>query len=638
MADAGGTTETRFDRYQNRRDVSSVPPQGGYVAKRCPLRVQLDVYPPAGATAAEPAPVERLRMDDGIAFEATVFAELVALHPTAVLVDGTQHAAAQEADTLAAMASGAPIVLGGRLPTDLVGRRAGKPDLLVRAERTSAGAWAYHPVDVKHHLTLDVRAPKRPELGAVVAGLADPGHSAATLATDVVLRPHRGDRLQLAHYHRMLEATPHASATAMGAIIGTEQQVVWQPLDKPVLQQQWDRSPSSNESALQRYDFEFAFRLDVLAAAAEGAPIVEPVSISECGSCPWNGWCRPQLLAADSVSFVPGYGYKEWHALRRAGITSRAQLAALDLHSARVRDAYDAITPLTDAYKAAALLPPHAPIADVVGKGAKKRIATFEARGIRTAGDLVALDPAVVALSGQPLRSLADAVHGAQVLAKGGRPELRYGLAQLEVPSAQVEIDIDMENAIDGTAYLWGARLGDTYHPFVSWDRPGPANEAHVFAAFWAWLTDTRRTSAAAGHTVAVYCWYQGAESRALRSGAKAAADHLEMADAPAEVEAFLTGDQFVDLYDVFSTQLITGTSAGLKTVATKAGFAWRDTDPNGADSMAWHAEAVGAEDQATRDAARARLLAYNEDDVRATAVVRAWMRDDLANPEKVTR
>ena len=631
MTDVGGEAETGFDRYRNRRDVRAVPPQGGYVAKRCPLRVQLDVYPPEGVVPMEPAAVEQLRMDEGIAFEAEVFAELLALHPTAALVDGSQVAAGQEANTLAAMADGAPVVLGGRLPTDQAGRRVGKPDLLVRAERRPDGAWAYHPVDVKHHLTLDARAPKRPELGALVSALNEPGHALAALATDFALRTRRGDRLQLAHYHRMLECTPHASASAMGAIIGTERQVVWQRLDTPSIQQQWDRSPSSNESALQRYDFEFAFRLDVLAAAAAGEPIVEPVSINECSSCPWNGWCRPQLVAADSVSFVPGYGYREWHALRRAGITSRAQLAALDLRSARVRDAYDAVADLAEAYALAASAGASASVADVVGKGAKRRIATLAAHEIHTAADLLALDPAVVALSGQPLRSLADAVHGSQVLAKGGRPELRHGVDRLVVPSADVEIDIDMENALDGTAYLWGTRLDQTYHPFVSWDSSGPEVEAQVFAGFWGWLSDCRAASAAAGHTLAVYCWYQGAESRALRSGARAAAQHLGQVDAPAKVEAFLASEQFVDLYEVFITQLITGTSAGLKTVANTAGFAWRDTDPNGADSMAWHAEAVGAIDHDVRESARARLLAYNEDDVRATAAVRAWMRTDLA-------
>ena len=188
MTDVGGEAETGFDRYENRRDVRAVPPQGGYVAKRCPLRVQLDVYPPEGVVPMEPAAIEQLRMDDGIAFEAEVFAELLALHPTAVLVDGNQVAAGQEADTLAAMADGAPVVLGGRLPTDQAGRRVGKPDLLVRAERRPDGAWAYHPVDVKHHLTLDVRAPKRPELGALIR---DAGGRAARIPGAVGRRPRR---------------------------------------------------------------------------------------------------------------------------------------------------------------------------------------------------------------------------------------------------------------------------------------------------------------------------------------------------------------------------------------------------------------------------------------------------------------
>ncbi len=631
MSGTDGETALAFERYENRRDVREVPPQGGYVAKRCPLRVQLDLYPPPGALPLDAAPVDRLRMDDGIAFEALMFAELVGLHPSAVVIDVSRSAAAQEADTLAAMADGAPLVIGGRLPTDLAGRRVGKPDLLVRAERRPNGAWAYHPADVKHHRTLDAAVPRRAELGALMASLVHPAHADATVSEHSVPRSHKGDRLQLAHYHRMLEVTAHGSALAVGAIVGTEQAVVWQRLDVPAMQQQWDRRRSSNETVLQRYDFEFAFRPDVLAAAAAGEPIVEPVAVNECASCPWNGWCRPQLEAADSVSFLPGYGYQEWHALRRAGITSRSQLAQLDPHTARVRDAYDAVHSLAAAFSAAAEVPPETPVAEVVGARSTKRLAVLAEHGIETAGDLQVLDPAVVALSGQPLGSLAEAAHGARVLASGGRPQLRYGLHELVVPSAQVEIDIDMENAIDGTPYLWGAWNSDGYHAFADWAPSGPEVEARVFAAFWAWLGARRLAAAAAGETVAIYCWYDGAESRALRSGAWAAAECLGLVDAPAEVEGLLASADFVDLYRVFSEQLVTGTSAGLKTVAHTAGFAWRDADPSGAGSMAWHAEAVGAANPGVRDAARARLLAYNEDDVRATAAVRAWMRADLA-------
>jgi len=92
-------------------------------------------------------------------------------------------------------------------------------------------------------------------------------------------------------------------------------------------------------------------------------------------------------------------------------------------------------------------------------------------------------------------------------------------------------------------------------------------------------------------------------------------------------VAELLASDQWVDLLEEFRTQLITGLGNGLKVVAGLAGFSWRDSDPNGEDSMAWYAAAVGDGDPAVIAAARARLLAYNEDDVRATAAVRSWMR-----------
>ena len=65
----------------------------------------------------------------------------------------------------------------------------------------------------------------------------------------------------------------------------------------------------------------------------------------------------------------------------------------------------------------------------------------------------------------------------------------------------------------------------------------------------------------------------------------------------------------------------------GLKVVATRgAGFAWRDEEPGGLASRTWFNQAVDGATPAEREAARTRVLEYNEDDVRATSVLREWL------------
>ncbi len=317
----------RPGRFRPRRNVSGVRHQGGYVAKFCPLRVQYDQFPPGGFEEVPADEATQARMQRGIDFEAEVFAELERLHGTnALRLDRSVYKdiADREAATLEAMGRGVDLILGGRLPADQIGRRVGEPDVLARAEALEDGRWAYHPIDVKSHLTLDAKTGSVAHLGT----LQDPYWTSAAVAEDMTLRKSTGgDRLQLAHYLRMLQACGHASLDAVGAIIGSEVALTWIDLTEPWFKRTWSRD---KESALEKYDFEFSFRLDVLAAAAEDQPIVEPMKCSECDSCPWREKCIPDLVAADSVSFLPRSTYQQWHGLRRNSLDRRSALAQVE--------------------------------------------------------------------------------------------------------------------------------------------------------------------------------------------------------------------------------------------------------------------------------------------------------------------
>ena len=64
----------------------------------------------------------------------------------------------------------------------------------------------------------------------------------------------------------------------------------------------------------------------------------------------------------------------------------------------------------------------------------------------------------------------------------------------------------------------------------------------------------------------------------------------------------------------------------GLKETAPLASFAWSYDDAGGTLAMVKYDQAVDAGDPASREEAQHWILEYNEDDVRATAALRAWL------------
>ena len=189
----------------------------------------------------------------------------------------------------------------------------------------------------------------------------------------------------------------------------------------------------------------------------------------------------------------------------------------------------------------------------------------------------------------------------------------------MPVPRADVEIDFDIEDA-EGFVYLWGALVRDgdsepTFQPTISWDALDADSERALAEAFVDWLRGIRDRAAAEGRTVLAY-HYTSYEIEAL--------NRILGADAVADVM-----DLFVDLYAIVAEHYFGVAGLGLKKVAPAFGFQWRDDEPNGLLSQLWYLDATQTDDPEKAAAARTRLLAYNEDDVRATLAVRDGIAGD---------
>ena len=541
-----------MDRPLSNQPLQDAPLLDARAATRCPMRTHLDIDPPPGTPVEVPLPeATRARMARGTAFEQQVMAELD------VLLGPIPSFERDPAGAAEAMTAGAPVL--AQVPLrDTPGRRTGRPDLLVATGGTSAvGRPAYVPVDIKAHLVARDHGGGG-TFGALrggpVEGIAAPLDPAAlTEQPDRWARRHPRDLMALAHHHRLLEAAGHAVADgAWGGIIGSDRVLAVHDLTAARMAS-W-RNTTGRWSALEKYDRELGFRLDVASVAArraagrsDEAPLVVPVRNGDCPTCHHRLWCGPQVEAADDLSLLPGISFDQRHRLHADGITTRADLAAADHDD-------------------------------------------------------------------MPNATLRTAVDHARVVRAGIPAARRRGVADLALPRADVEVDVDMENTPDRRVHLWGARVDGRYVPFAD-HTAEDFDDTALFARFWAWLMELREVTVATGRTFAAWCWSgPSAEDQYLRLyGPRIGVD----------VESFIASDEWLDLEAVVGRHLVTGTGTSIKSIAPLAGFVWRDEDPGGDQSMLWWAQAV----EGDRSAAE-RLQDYNADDVAAQAAVRRWLRD----------
>lgn len=610
MGPGGGTTVTM-----------EITPRSASFAKSCPQRVQLDVLWPC-----EPLPDSlflRKLVDAGHEYEDETFGALFADVEGAIVVDA-DNPEAREWLTTEALSTGASVVAGGRLPADHEAHRVGEPDLLVRCGD------GYLPVDVKSHKSLE--AAKKPGEGtAVVSHLARPFFEAAGPDAERKPRKHIGDLLQLAHYRRLLECNGLASSEPnMGGICGSEGVIVWYDLDERWLDppEYVAGAPAAAMSAMERYDLEFALRLDVQVAAEEhledaSTPLLaEPIVCSDCGMCRWRGWCTERLEESADLSLLTGIGVTRRRLYKDHGVESLFDLAALDWTTAELcRNKVDLCHLLDETRD----LDASTPLGAVV-PGRKKQLEVLAAHGFATVADLARVDARTLDLCAAGTTNLATQIDLARART-GPAPAYRgRGADALAVPRGDIEIDVDMESTNDG-CYLWGALVTDRrpapartrYVSFSTWDADLESGQLVAFKEFWSWFAGERARAQAEGLTFRAYCYSKSAEESQM----KPIADQLGIRG---EVDEFLGSADWVDLHEVVRRQLVTGRGMGLKETAPLAGFAWRAEDSGGTLAMVKYDQAVNETDGAGQSEARAWILEYNEDDVRATAALREWL------------
>ncbi len=188
-----------------------------------------------------------------------------------------------------------------------------------------------------------------------------------------------------------------------------------------------------------------------------------------------------------------------------------------------------------------------------------------------------------------------------------GKPWIRQGYS---FPHTEREIYFDIEDdPTQGVTYLFGLLIHDPHVPpefqyFVARD---PTEEEQTVRAFWDFI-------ASAGDVT--YYVYSHKERSSLRQ---------LMERYGLDQDVFTT---YVEReYDLYSDLIVTYSdwptfSYSIKQIAKQIGFHWRDTDPSGANSIAWYNEYLAHPEQ---EQLLTRILQYNEDDCRAMVALKQF-------------
>ncbi len=543
---------------------------GGYPAKQC-ARITHNKYSP---TAPPPAPVSpelQALFDEGRVFQTAVVDEFVARYAESadlLVLDEDDDWDTTKRLTLEALTAGVPIVVGGRLPD--VNGRVGAPDALIRHGD------GYLPVDIKNHRTLSPSAnPDSPLARSQVdvSSLNTPDDRHTYRGYSNAAGHWRDDAMQLAHYTRMLQELGLHHSPLIGGIIGIsdlspllgdELGIVWYDLAaiKEETYSATEPGHRKRRSPLERYDHEFAFRITVAETARAGGELVRPFRTNDCDGCEWYDYCA-DVVGPDDASFALAAGQlnvREWLYLYSDGRLTVEDLAHTDADSV---------------------------------------IAGFRENSVGTT---------------RPDKRLEDAIRRAQMTLAGidFQPKSEWP----EVPSADIEVDFDIEWDTDGRIYQWGLRIREgqddstaRYEPIVSFDAIDERAEEALADAFAVRLNALKDAARQENKSLLVFHWHHVEVSKTRKFEA---------------VAAVLDGITY-DLYTWFDTNFFARQSPSIKNVAPLFGFRWAVDDAGGRLSQLKIDQARGNGPEA--EDARDWCLRYNESDVAAQAAIRDGLR-----------
>ena len=529
--------------------------------------------------------------------------------------------------------------------------RISEPDFLVWSGQNVDGTHQWCPGDVKWHQTFEGTAKSREwQVSSLADCHPDSGYIIQRQGT-----PQLGDAMQLAHYWASLNWHGHAGPRT-GLVVGKPdsahgQLAVRIDLDASLFNRGKD---SADDIYLRKFAKVVAVAEHALQRSSNPDQAIHPDAApawkTECGECVWRNNCHDELVAADHITLLPGVTPPQAEKIAVTGADTIKKLAQLDDTTAQLLDAGTAeLAEMIEAAQNGRWDEDTAVAVAVVdtlqgtnSDGQKRRarpktvndtVSHLVAAGVGTAAELAELDHRTAMHGkGGKLQTQIDQARVVDVAVSRRSPHVfrRRGVDELDIPRANVEIHVDMEN--DEHIYLWGAfrverngrSVNTSYHPFVSWTADDDG-EARCFDAFWRWLA-VERDSAKRIHGpdgFKAYCFTKAENQRMTTLAHK----HVKRELVPGidTVNELLDSDDWVDLHQLLTEQLVWPVeNHKLKTLAKYARFMWRDNDPSGAASLVWYKHAIDPDEQ-DQEGWRDRVLDYNEDDVRATAHLLEW-------------